>query len=128
MKGSSPVFKKFIEESLQNYEQSTVNRDNDAKENNVSTNKTDCDYYMSRLNQLLNRNKQVNDRYGIDNVMGAVDAKTTVQNNNVVSAERTEREVSLYLLLFCYCLRLGPIDLIPFFYILSSLVISLNVR
>lgn len=99
MKGSSPVFKKFIEESLQNYEQSNVNRENDAKENNVSTNKSDCDYYMSRLNQLLNKNKQVNDRYGIDNVMGAVDVKTTVQNNNVVSAEvRTEREVSLYLI------------------------------
>lgn len=98
MKGSSPVFKKFIEDSLQNYEQSNANRENDAKENNISTNKTDCDYYMSRLNQLLNRNKQVNDRYGIDNVMSSVDGKAAQQNNNVVSPEvRTEREVSFYL-------------------------------
>lgn len=96
MKGSSPVFKKFIEESLQNYEQSNSNRENDSKENNVTANKTDCDYYMSRLNQLLNRNKQVNDRYGIDNVVGGADAKSATQNNNVAAPEvRPEREVSL---------------------------------
>jgi len=69
-----------------------VNRENDAKENNVTPNKSDCDYYMSRLNQLLNRNKQVNDRYGIDNA-NAPDVKVVVHNNNVVSAEvRAERE------------------------------------
>lgn len=94
MKGSSPVFKKFIEESLQNYEQANLNRDNDSKENNVTANKTDCDYYMSRLTQLLNRNKQVNDRYGIDNMTGSTDVKSSMQNNNVAAPEvRTEREV-----------------------------------
>lgn len=89
------MFKKFIEESLQNYEQSNANRENDSKENNVTTNKSDGDYYMSRLNQLLNKNKQVNDRYGMDNVQGSGDVKSTAQNNNVVTPEvRPEREVS----------------------------------
>lgn len=92
------MFKKFIEESLQNYEQSNSNRENDSKENNVTTNKSsDCDYYMSRLNQLLNKNKQVNDRYGMDNVQGGADVKSTAQNNNLATPEvRTEREVRRY--------------------------------
>ncbi|XP_037049831.1 protein mini spindles isoform X3 [Bradysia coprophila] len=93
LKGSSPVFKKFIEESLQSYEQANANRENDSKENNVTAGKTDCDYYMSRLNQLLNKNKQVNDRYGIDNDMNSATVKMAAQNNNVAAPEfRTERE------------------------------------
>lgn len=48
---------------------------------------------MSRLNQLLNKNKQVNERYGVDNA-GSVDVKSTTQNNNVAAPDvRTEREV-----------------------------------
>lgn len=64
----------------------------------MTANKTDCDYYMSRLNQLLNKNKQVNDRYGIDNDMASATAKAAVtQNNNVAAPElRTEREVSRF--------------------------------
>lgn len=62
----------------------------------TTTNKTDCDYYMSRLNQLLNKNKQVNDRYGIDNETGGAAVKSATQNNNVVTPEfRPEREVGL---------------------------------
>lgn len=73
-----------------------MNHENDAKENNgVSTNKHDCEHYMSRLNQWLNRNKQVNDKYGNNNVMNTVEVKTTAQNNNVVTTEvRSDREVS----------------------------------
>ncbi|KAJ6636203.1 Protein mini spindles [Pseudolycoriella hygida] len=92
LKGSSPVFKKFIEESLQNYEQSHANRESDSKENNVGANKTDCDHYMSRLNQLLNRSKQVNDRHGINNATSNVDGKSATQNNNVTPTDVRERE------------------------------------
>lgn len=49
---------------------------------------------MSRLNQLLNRNKQVNDKFGIDNA-GAGDVNSAAQNNNAAPEVRKEREVSL---------------------------------